>query len=485
MAASTSPRRSLFRHPNYSKLWTAATVSLFGTQVSQIAIPFIAAVLLKASPGEVGLLTTIEFLPFIFFTLPAGVWVDRFPKQRILVIGDLGRALFLVSIPIAWSLGVLTIWQLYVVGFVNGVMTVFFDVADQSFLPTILERDELVEGNSKLQISQSSAQILGQPVGGGLVAVLTAPVAVLIDAASYVGSALLILWIRVTARRSRPPGPNVFEATRPGAGQPETARPEDATRAALAGHADDVASGGGGGTSVAIEAAAAGGTGRDAADGAEDGGMRSQIMSGLRYIGHHRFLANIAAATASSNLFSNIAFAIFPVYLYRTLGLSPATVGAIGGIGGAGVLVGALVASRIAGRFGVGPTIVGSMLFGGVMGLLVPLAPQSDAAFWFLAVSFFFASISSVVYNVNQVSLRQAITPERFLGRMNATMRFLVWGTIPIGSLIGAGLSEVIGVHTTIWVGAILGLLPFLPVLLSPVRSLRAIPTDDPDAAAA
>ncbi|MEA2549977.1 MAG: hypothetical protein QOE42_2575, partial [Chloroflexota bacterium] len=200
MAAPSATRRSLFRHPSYLKLWSAATVSLFGTQVSQIAIPFIAAVVLKASPGEVGLLTTIEFLPFIFFTLPAGVWVDRFRKQRILVIGDLGRALFLVSIPIAYALNGLTIWQLYVVGFVNGVMTVFFDVADQSFLPTILERDELVEGNSKLQISQSSAQILGQPIGGGLVALLTAPVAVLIDAASYVGSALLILWIRVAGR---------------------------------------------------------------------------------------------------------------------------------------------------------------------------------------------------------------------------------------------------------------------------------------------
>jgi MFS family permease len=470
VAAPTAPRRSLFGHPNYRKLWTAATVSLFGTQVSQIAIPFIAAVLLKASPGEVGLLTTVEFLPFIFFTLPAGVWVDRFRKQRILVIGDLGRALFLVSIPIAYALGGLTIWQLYVVGFVNGVMTVFFDVADQSFLPTILERGDLVEGNSKLQISQSAAQILGQPVGGGLVALLTAPVAVLIDAASYVGSALLILWIRVAGRRHA------------------TATPAAAAPGAGAGSTDDGATAGSaGGPSIAIEAAVAAhdaGRERAAAD-ADDGGMRQQIMAGLRYIGHHRFLANIAASTATSNLFSNIAFAIYPVYLYVTLGLSPATVGAIGGIGGAGVLVGALIASRAAKAFGVGPTIVGSIGLGGIVGLLVPLAPQNGSAFWFLAVAFFATGVSGVVYNVNQVSLRQAITPERFLGRMNATMRFLVWGTIPIGSLIGAGLSEVVGVHATIWVGAILGLFAFLPVLLSPVRSLREIPTDDPNVAPA
>jgi MFS family permease len=464
VAASTTPRRSLFGHPNYRRLWTAATVSLFGTQVSQIAIPFIAAVVLKASPGQVGLLTTIEFLPFIFFTLPAGVWVDRFPKQRILVIGDLGRALFLLSIPIAYTLGVLTIWQLYIVGFVNGVMTVFFDVADQSFLPTILERNELVEGNSKLQISQSSAQILGQPVGGGLVALLTAPIAVLVDAASYIGSAALILSIRVIGRR-----PAAAEVPSDVEGGTER----------TAGF-EDVAIGSPGGTSVAIESATPAAHPASSAD-VDREGMRRQIMAGLRYIGHHRFLANIAASTATSNLFGNIAFAIFPVYLYVTLGLSPATVGAIGGIGGAGVLVGALIASRIPKLFGVGPTIVGSIAIGGVFGLLVPLAPAGDVAVVFLAVAFFAASVTGVVYNVNQVSLRQAITPERFLGRMNATMRFLVWGTIPIGSLIGAGLSEVIGVRTTIWVGAILGLFAFLPVFLSPVRSLREIPTEDPN----
>ena len=454
MVASTDPRSNLFRHPNYRKLWTAATVSLFGTQVSQVAIPFIAAVLLKSSAGEVGLLTTIEFLPFILFTLPAGVWVDRFPKRRILVIGDLGRAAMLVSIPVAAALGALTIWQLYLVGFVNGAMTVFFDVADQSFLPSILERDELVEGNAKLQISQSSAMILGQPVGGGLVGVLGAPVAVLIDAASYLGSAALILWIRLTGG-SRPTGRRV-----------------DADRGAREGE---------GVTAPAAAASIAAEPDPSRATAAEDdGSMRTQIMAGLRYIGQHRYLANIAAATATSNLFSNIAFAILPVYLYRTLGLEPATVGAIGGIGGAGVLIGALLASRVASMFGVGPVIVGSMLLSGVAGLLVPAAPP-ELAFWFVAISFFLGSFAGVVYNVNQVSLRQAITPERFLGRMNATMRFLVWGTIPIGSLIGAGLSEVVGVHTTIWIGAILGVLAFLPVLLSPVRSLRTIPTGNPD----
>ena len=408
-----------------------------------------------------GLLTTIEFLPFILFTLPAGVWVDRLPRKPILVVGDLVRAAMLVSIPIAWFADVLTIWQLYVVGFVNGVMTVFFDVADQSYLPTVVERDQLVDGNAKLQMSHSSAQILGQPVGGGIVALFSAPVALFVDAISFVGSALLIVRIRS-----------------------KEAPPARASAAAAATSADEVADWPPAGAAVAAEAAVADPPATSAAKTPVQRrpSMRQEIAEGLRYILGHRFLANIAGTTALANFFANIAFAIFAVYVYRTLELTPAQVGLIGGLGGGGVLLGALLASRVAERIGVGPTIVGSAAISGFLGLLVPAAPK-DLAVPFLAAAFFGGSIMNVIYNVNQVSLRQAITPERFLGRMNATMRFIVWGTIPVGSVIGAGLSEVIGVHTTVWVGAILGLFAFLPALLSPVRTLRRIPDLEPDGA--
>jgi MFS family permease len=470
----TASRLGLLRHhPNFARLWTAATVSLFGTQVSQIAIPFIAVKVLEVSPGEVGLLTTIEFLPFLLFTLPAGVWVDRFPKRRILVLGDLGRAVMLASIPIAWALGVLTIWQLYVVGFVNGLMTVFFDVADQSYLPTILERDDLVEGNSKLQVSQSSAQILGQPFGGGIVAVLTAPVAILVDAVSYLGSAALILSIRERARDAlaglRSSAPADADAS------------AGAVRAVLATEADELEPGAAGGASVAVEvAAAAEGEPRDRGPA----GMRTQIADGLRYIVGHEYLGNIAATTATSNLFGNIGFAIFAFYAYNDLQLTPAAVGTIGGLGGAGVLVGALTAARVQRWLGVGRTIILTSAVTGPIGLLLPLATP-ETAFWFVAVSFFLVGMNNVLYNIAQVSLRQAITPEHFLGRMNATMRFLVWGTIPIGSVIGAALSEIVGVRTTIWISAILACFAFLPVLFSKVRRIRTIPTEDPDAVAA
>jgi MFS family permease len=457
--AAATPRRSLFRKPDFARLWTAATVSLFGTQVTQIAIPFIAAVVLGASPGEVGLLVTVDFLPFLLFTLPAGVWVDRLSRKRILVVADVGRAVMLASIPIAYALGALTIWQLYVVGFVNGIFTVFFDVADQSYLPTVLERDELVDGNSKLQISASAAQILGQPFGGGIIGLFTAPIAIVVDALSFLVSALLIFTIR----------------------RPET--PVDATAAAAASEATAIGEPAAGGVSVVAEAAVSeeARPGSAAPDAPRKPGMRAEIMSGLRYIAGNKYLRSIAPATALSNLFSNIALATFAVFVYRELELTPALVGLIGGISGAGVLIGALVAGRVADRFGVGRAIVWPVLIGGVFGLLVPLAPVGGAL-PYIAVAFFVGGIVNVVYNVNQVSLRQAITPQRFLGRMNATMRFLVWGTIPIGSLIGAGLSELIGVRNTVWVGSVLGLLPFLFVFFSPVRGLVRIPDTDPDA---
>jgi predicted MFS family arabinose efflux permease len=295
--------------------------------------------------------------------------------------------------------------------------------------------------------------------------VLSAPVAILIDAVSYVASAALILSIRERARDAATAVRAAF-------------RPSDPAGALAATEADDMAPSPETAASVAVEAAVAEPR-VDAADGAN--GMRAQIMDGLRYILRHEYLGNIAATTATGNLFSNIAFAIFPVYAYKVLLLSPAAVGTIGGLGGAGVLLGALVANRLQTRFGVGRTIILSAAATGPIGLLMPLATP-ELGFWFLSVSFFLTGALNVIYNVGQISLRQAITPEHFLGRMNATMRFLVWGTIPIGSLIGAGLSEVIGVRATIWVGSGLILLAFLPVLFSPVRHIQTIPTEEPAA---
>jgi MFS family permease len=409
--------RSLFRHRDFVKLWSAETISQFGTQVTLLALPLIAATTLKVSPFEFGLLATIEFLPFILLSLPAGVWVDRLRRRPILIAGDLIRGAALVTIPIAFSLDALTIWQLYLVAFVNGCATVFFDVAYQSYLPSLVDRDRIIDGNAKLETTRSAAQISGPGIAGFLIGAVTAPIAILVDSVSF----LLSAGFMVAIRRHEE--------------QPEVVVDEH-----------------GKGPS-----------------------MRSEIAAGLRYVGGHRFLRSIAATTGLSNLFSQISFSILVLYLVRELTFTPELIGLAFSIGSIGFLLGALAAVRVGRRFGVGPTIVGSMFITGPAGLLVAIAPR-ETAFGFVAASVFIGGLGGAIYNINQVSLRQAITPERMQGRMNATMRFVVWGTIPVGATLGGFLGGVIGLHETIWIGAIGGLFVFLPVLLSPVRSIGAMP---------
>ncbi|MFI5255605.1 MAG: MFS transporter, partial [Candidatus Limnocylindrales bacterium] len=240
-----APAPSLWRHPDFLKLWTADTVSQLGSQVSQLAIPFVAIVVLQASALQIGVLQAVDTLPFLLIGLPAGVWVDRMRRRPVLIVGDLGRAIVLAWVPIAHVLGILAIWQLYVVGFLMGILTVFFDVAYQSYLPALVERDQLIDGNAKLQISASGAQVAGPPIAGVVIGALTAPIAVLLDALSFLGSAIFIFSIR---------------------------RHEPAPEARL-----DA-------------------TGKRTS-------MLSDMREGLRYVLGHRLLRNIAACTGISNLF--------------------------------------------------------------------------------------------------------------------------------------------------------------------------------------
>jgi MFS family permease len=412
------PSGGLWRHSDFLRLWSAETISQFGSQVTLLALPFVAVLVLDATTFEVALLSTLEFLPFILVSLPAGVWVDRLPRRPVLIIGDIGRAALLASVPIAYALDGLMLEQLYVVGFATGVFTVFFDVAYQAYLPSLVEREQLVEGNSKLEVSRAGAQIGGPAVGGGLIEALTAPVAVVVDALSFLGSALFLFRIRKGEEIQRS----------------DEARPS----------------------------------------------MRKELSEGLRYVLGHPLLRPIAICTGSSNFFGNVAFAIFIVFAVRELGLTAGVIGLVFAIGNVGWLAAAVLAGRIAGRFGVGRTIVGSgFLFGPAL-LLVPLAPEGNAAIPFLVASGVVSGFGVVLYNIQQVSLRQAITPERIQGRMNAVMRFLVWGTIPLGGLTGGALASWIGLRETLWVAAIAGTFTVLPVLLSPVRSLKRIPELEP-----
>ena len=410
------PTGGLWRHSDFLKLWSAETISQFGSQISGLALPLVAILVLDASAFEVAALGTIEFLPFILFTLPAGVWVDRLPRRPILIAGDFGRAALLATIPAAYFADALTLWQLYVVGFLVGICTVFFDVAYQSYLPALVTREHIIDGNSKLEISRSSAQIGGPGVGGALVEIFTAPYAVLLDAVSFVASGLFVLRIRVQEERT--------VVTR--------------------------------------------------ADG-EKPSLWTELKEGLRFVLGNPNLRAQAGCTATSNLFFSLGFSIVLVYFVRVLDLSPGVIGIVLSVGAAGSLMAAFTARRISTRFGIGPTTIAVTLLQGPAMLLIPLAPV-DAPIPFLIASQLILGFVIVVYNIVQVSYRQAICPPRLQGRMNSVMRFLVWGTIPVGTLAGGALGTWVGLRETIVLSAIGGGASFLWILFSPQRALREMP---------
>ncbi len=408
-------RGGLWHHLDFRRLWIGETVSQFGTMVSQLALPLVAILVVHASTFEVGLLTAFETLGFLVVGLPAGAWVDRMRFRRVLIVNDLVRAVALGSIPVAQLLGVLTIGQLFVVALATGVSTVFFDVAYQSYLPELVGRRDLVEGNAKLQASESVSQIAGPGLGGLLIQAITAPYAVLIDALSFLWSAG---W--VTAIKARPPK--------------RERKP--------------------------------------------DRHLGREIKEGLSFVVRNPMLRAIAMCTGSSNLFNSIYFAVFYVLLARDLDVSPGVIGLIMSTSAVGGLIGSLLATRIAARLGQGPTIWISVLVAAPPSFVAPFLHR-DWTLGLLALAQIVFWGSAVVYNITQVSFRQGLCPPALLGRMNATIRFLVWGTMPLGGLVGGVLGSTIGIRPTLLVAAIGGCLvvpaglPLAPALDAGAADLR------------
>jgi len=408
------PSPGLLRDHDFRQLFGADTISQLGTQVSFLALPLVAIRSLHAGNLAIGVLTACETLAFLLVGLPAGAWVDRMRRRSVLITGDVGRAVVLLSVPLAWWAGVLTMAQLFVVAVVAGVLTVFFDVAYQSYLPHLVGRDNLVEGNAKLEAVRGVSQVAGPPLAGVLIGWLTAPFAVFLDAASYLASALLVRRIRRLEQRPVP-GPEAH--------------------------------------------------------------LGREIREGLRFVLGNPMLRAIAACTGTSNLCSTIAGTMFIVLLARTLNLPAVVIGLFASVGALGGLVAAFTATAIARRLGQGPTIWISVAVTGPFAVLQAITQRG----WLLVAAALGTGVwafGAVVYNIVQVSFRQGLTPERLLGRMNASMRFLVWGTMPVGGLIGGVLGATIGVRPTVWVGAVLGALTFLPVYLSPLRGMRELPRD-------
>jgi predicted MFS family arabinose efflux permease len=405
----------LGKQPDFLKVWGGQTISLLGSEVTLLALPLTAILVLQATPLELGILGAVQSAPFLLLSLPAGVWVDRFPRRPVLIVADVGRAVLLASVPLAALANALSIELVYVVALCTGSLTAIFDVAYQSFLPRVVIRDQLVDSNTKLEISRSIAQIAGPSTGGFLVQWLTAPIAIAADAASFSISALAF----AALRRMEP------------------------SRVA----ADDRRS------------------------------IVAEMRDGFSVILVSPLLRTLAGAGAAYNLCGNVLFAVFLLYATNGLRLQPAAVGLILSVAGPAGLVGALLASRIPDRIGLGPTLIG-MLAVGAIGRTIIFAAGGpiEVVVLMLVVARALLSVWVPIYSVTALSLRQGITPDQLQGRVNATNRFLQWGTLPIGSLIGGALGEAIGLRPTIGLAVLGTLVAVVWFALSPVRQLREPP---------
>ena len=403
---------NLRHHSDFRKFWAGRTISLFGSEITMLALPMTAILTLDATPAQLGILTAAATLPSLLVSLPAGAWVDRLHRRPVLIGADWGRALLLGSIPLAAVLGLLRIEYLYLVAALASVLTVFFNVAADSYLPALIPRGQLVEGNSKLAASESLAQIAGPGVGGVLVQLITAPLAILVDAGSFLASAVCLRFIR-TDEPSPPAG-------------------DQAQR------------------------------------------IWHEIGEGLRLLTREPVLRAFAGCSGTLNGFGGIGDALFNLYALRHLAMSPALLGTIYALGSVAWLFGALLVNRVTLRLGLGPTMLLGALLIGVANLLVPLAGVLlGAALPLLVCRSLLLGIANPLYNVTSTSMQQALTPPRLLGRVNASMEFIGVGTLPLGALVGGILAEALGVWNALLIGSLGGLLAVLWLLLSPVRSLR------------
>lgn len=402
----------LWRNGGFLKLWIGATVSLFGDQITNLAVPVLALTVLHVSAGQLGLLIAAEAAPILIVGLLAGVWVDRFHRRFIMVSADIGRAFLLVLVPIAAWLGILTFWLLVVVSFGTGMLSVFFSVANQSFLPTLLSReDELLEGNARLALSESVAQVGGPTLAGLLLQIVATPLAILLDSVSFLWSAVWLAFIKVPE-----PIP---------AGTKRTQFWQD-------------------------------------------------LFTGIQFVFTHPILRALGACTATGTLFAAWITTVLLVYILRELHASAFILGMVFAAGNIGALAGAPLARPVTQKFGrrrtlfFGPLLASS----GALFLLGAHGPMLVAVSCIVLFQLL-GRFGITIYSINQATLRQQETPRELRGRMNAAMRMFYLGGMSIGALLGGYLAQTFGLWPALILGACGYLLPVLWLWFSPVRHLN------------
>lgn len=407
--------RSLWHHPDFLKLWAGESVSILGSQITTLALPLTAVLLLKADSVQLGILNAMSTAPFLFLTLFAGVWIDHQRRRPILLIANLGRALLLGTIPLLAFVGWLRTELLDVIALLAGCLTVFFYLAFQAILPSLVQRDQLIEGNSKLSATTSAAEIGGPGIGGFLIQALSAPVAICADAISFLIAAISIVLIRAPE-----PEPVPYR-------------------------------------------------GRN--------NIFREIGEGLKLTFTNRYLRAFSGEAASYNLFWQLILTIFILYAVQKLHLNSGLLGLLFAVGSVGALFGSLITGKLTQKAGIGRTILGMSILSDVALLVLPaVTGTTPGALAILLSAFFLQGIGITGCNVHVDSLRQALIPDHLRGRINASYRLLVSGALPVGALLGGFLGNWIGLQATLLVGTLGLLSTALWIMLSPVPKLRGIP---------
>lgn len=397
---------------NFRRLWAGSSASWFGSEIGELALPLLALITLSATPAEMGLLRTMQFLPFLLATLPLGVLVDRMRKRPLMIGADLGRFVLIGGIPVLIWVGAGQIELVYVFVFAAAVLTVLYQLSDFAFLPRVVTADRLLDANSKLAATQSAAEIGGKGLGGLLVQALTAPFAVLFNAAGFLVSALAISRIDVDERVER---------------------------------------------------------------SAERRSAWREVVEGLRIVVRNKYLRPLLSESTTYNLFFELFLVGLMVYAVRDLGLSPALIGLAFTVGAVGTFLGAWFGARVAGRFGYGRVLLVTFLVGNSASvLLVPMNGKSSAMV-LLASVFFLMGLGTGIANVHATSLRQTVVPSALHGRVNAAYRMVSWGAVPIGASLGGLLATQFSPHTAMLVGALGIPLGTIWIAFSAIPKVRSI----------
>ena len=430
-------RPALWRHRDFLLLWGGQTVSEIGSQITVLAMPLVAVVALRASALQVGLLSAAQTVAYLIVSLPAGAVVERLGKRRVMVWCDLARLVVIGSVPLTAATGALTMAQLYAVASASSVLGVFFSVAYPAYLPTLLEREQLLDGNGKLGTTQSFAQIAGPGLGAALVGLFGAAAAMAADAVSFLASAGGLLAIRTKEPRAVD-GDARPRAARAGARTAET------------------------------------GTGLDAEAG-ERPTFRQQIRDGLTYVLREPILLRGVLWSGSANFFVIMVESLGPLFLVRTLHLRPGYVGLLLGLGAVGGVLGGLSSGWLARHIGSARVCWLSMTVFALPGLLIPAAEPGVRVLLF-ALGWISWTFSATVCAVALLSYRQATCPPGLLARVGATSRWITWGTLPLGGVTAGILSSALGVRPTLWIAVLGGCSSGLWLLFSPLRGMRDIP---------